>query len=638
MEVNIKITQKYDNNNKNYSNSTKNNCSNNNYISKTVITSIKNKHIIIQNINSHSMLNLNQKKINPKKIGEITQKLIIMGYPLESIKFCYEKYKFEDLEKALFIMTKDPETNKYHHSFYSIKQYKLINRINSNNFENNIENYKNKYNLLNNNNYLNKFNNDNICIICRDLEKYHENVCDNVDVFSSKNKDKKINGKNFNNSFSIQNKNMIENISSFPLIEQNNLNGLNYINSVNSNDYINYNNNHHHKTQIKINIDLINNILKEIDESKNLCLICFNNELLSTNSTKFQCSHQFCNKCISYYIKDKIDSCEVKIKCLMAGCLYILPEDIIKKFIDDETYKKYIKFKKRAIFKENLSNNLIPCIYPDCEEWVKYTEGDNINVQCNLGHKFCAKCKEKQHPGKRCHFKEISSLINKKSRIKLCPNCNNLIEKNDGCNKVVCPLCDYVFCWICLGKYTSYHYYMFNINGCPGMKYTDPKKSKILNNCCINILYYLMCFFLMLFVIIFLGTLYLLFGASYKIIKYYIERKKKKKQFNLSASSIEEGLDFHNTNNGIQDLRSNNNYDINNINNSIMYNNNGGISNNNENNNKFTFKKYLIYFGLFLIGLIMQPFFLIYKILQILMELYKRLGCCGCLFFYMGRY
>ena len=142
----------------------------------------------------------------------------------------------------------------------------------------------------------------------------------------------------------------------------------------------------------------------------------------------------------------------------------------------------------------------------------------------------------------------------------------------------------------------------------------------------------------MLFVIIFLGTLYLLFGASYKIIKYYIERKKKKKQFNLSASSIEEGLDFHNTNNGIQDLRSNNNYDINNINNSIMYNNNGGISNNNENNNKFTFKKYLIYFGLFLIGLIMQPFFLIYKILQILMELYKRLGCCGCLFFYMGRY
>jgi hypothetical protein len=249
----------------------------------------------------------------------------------------------------------------------------------------------------------------------------------------------------------------------------------------------------------------------------------------------------------------------------MAGCLYILSEDIIQQFIDDETFKKYIKFKKREIFKENIANNLIPCIYPDCEEWVKYTEGDDINVQCSLGHKFCAKCKENQHPGKRCHFKEISSLINKKSRIKLCPNCNNLIEKNGGCNKIICPLCEYVFCWICLGKYTNYHYYMFNINGCPGMKYADPKRSKILNNCFISFLYYLMCFFLMLFVIIFLGILYLLFGASYKLIKYYIERKKKKQQLNFSVSSIEDGFDFHNTNNGIQDLRNNPNLEINNM-------------------------------------------------------------------------
>ena len=143
-----------------------------------------------------------------------------------------------------------------------------------------------------------------------------------------------------------------------------------------------------------------------------------------------------------------------------------------------------------------------------------------------------------------------------------------------------------------------------------------------------------MCFFLMLFVIIFLGILYLLFGASYKLIKYYIERKKKKQQLNLSVSSIEDGFDFHNTNYGIQDLRNNPNLEINN---STMYNNNGEISNYNA-DKKFTFKKYLIYFSLFLLGLILQPFFLVYKILQSIMELYKRLGCCGCWFFFMGRY
>ena len=103
---------------------------------------------------------------------------------------------------------------------------------------------------------------------------------------------------------------------------------------------------------------------------------------------------------------------------------------------------------------------------------------------------------------------------------------------------------------------------------------------------------------------------------------------------NLSVSSIEDGFDFHNTNYGIQDLRNNPNLEINN---STMYNNNGEISNYNA-DKKFTFKKYLIYFSLFLLGLILQPFFLVYKILQSIMELYKRLGCCGCWFFFMGRY
>lgn len=35
-----------------------------------------------------------------------------------------------------------------------------------------------------------------------------------------------------------------------------------------------------------------------------------------------------------------------------------------------------------------------------------------------------------------------------------CPNCESSIEKNGGCNHLICRQCKYEFCWVCLeGKY-----------------------------------------------------------------------------------------------------------------------------------------------------------------------------------------
>ena len=38
----------------------------------------------------------------------------------------------------------------------------------------------------------------------------------------------------------------------------------------------------------------------------------------------------------------------------MAGCIYIIPDDIVKQFTNQMLFRKYLKFKKNLLYEENL--------------------------------------------------------------------------------------------------------------------------------------------------------------------------------------------------------------------------------------------------------------------------------------------
>ena len=111
--------------------------------------------VLNNNKNHHHLINKNNTKI----IGNITQQLLNCGYSMECVKYCYEKYKFDSIDKALNIIMKDTETGKYNHNFFSISKYqKLYGKII-------IDVPENEY--------------DTICFICKDIEKYHINYNEN---------------------------------------------------------------------------------------------------------------------------------------------------------------------------------------------------------------------------------------------------------------------------------------------------------------------------------------------------------------------------------------------------------------------------------------------------------------------------
>ncbi len=542
------------------------------------------------------VLNKRNNKNNPnnqnnKIVGKITQQLLDCGYSMESIKYCYEKYKFDTIDKALNIIMKDIYTEKYNHNFFSINNYqKLYGKIKTDIPQKDF---------------------DRICIICKDIEKFHIN-------YNSENDSSDLN----------ENK---DNISKFPLLSRNDYT-INCFSELNNptkiNDNVKLGNFKPRKStkscfpHIQININLINNIVKDFEKKNDLCLICYVNELKEDNSLKMECGHSFCFECYKHYIKDKIENGIINIKCLMAGCIFIIPDKIIKQFTTQELYRKYLKFKKRNLYLENMKKGLIPCIHPDCEEWIRYKEGDDPNVTCNLGHSFCAKCKQKQHRGRRCKIYERN--INKDSRIKPCPNCNYLIEKSGDDNKIICPMCNYTFCWLCLNKCSNFHYYIINIRGCPGLRKADPKSSKILNNNFIQCLWFFLSFIFTLVAFCLIIVLYIFFGAAYELIKFYNNKK-------YQYSDYDSDIDLSDyVGNGQAVTNEVNNTRMNNSLNAIVQRNNSMRNNNGKCN-----RDYFIYILLFILGLILQPFFLVYKFLQTLMECYKKFGCW---FFYMGNY
>ena len=422
----------------------------------------------------------------------------------------------------------------------------------------------------------------------------------------------------------------------------NSKNGINTI--ININDYyINENKNTHNspnnKTKSK-NKNLPNYCKVKIPEETlelfnkpNICKICFNNEININNIAQEHCQHKFCDQCINSYLTRKIINGQVlEIKCLMAGCTHQYSQEEIKPNVSKEVFAKYKKFFRIQKKLKNPDKKYINCPFIDCEELVDCTNMNEGNINCDKGHLFCIKCyKIGGHINSICtkedvnmsFFKELKKNNSKgvSIRYKQCPECQILIEKIDGCNQMKCINCGYTFCWLCLKEYTPNHFSIYNINGCPGMRFENERTYRIRNNPWLNCIWHLFSCLLGVGIFILIYLFYAFCGCSYEFVKCYKNRKEQNE--NESDISINEYFDERSVN---------------------VYNRNSYLSidqsriggNYNTNNfarvNKMPLKKdvkdnkYIIAL-LIGLGILFQPIYLSFYILYALIECYKRLNC-----------
>ena len=221
-----------------------------------------------------------------------------------------------------------------------------------------------------------------------------------------------------------------------------------------------------------------NNDNKDVPQMNEDCLICF--EKLTKeeiNNNLIECFHAFCNDCFYDYFKEKINSNIDEIKCPEKNCKIMIPNYFIEeKLIHDiPLLSKYKKLKK--IKQLQLDPNVKFCPYPNCDSYA--IKKDNNFVSCiHNGHKFCFNCLNYWHDKGICTI-DIYSFYKKwknSNKMKRCPKCRYLIEKNEGCNHMTCTNCKYEWCWICKNEYKPGHYELGS--RCYGLQYS--------RNCCSN--------------------------------------------------------------------------------------------------------------------------------------------------------
>lgn len=178
------------------------------------------------------------------------------------------------------------------------------------------------------------------------------------------------------------------------------------------------------------------------------------------------CSHMFCKDCWTMHFEVQINQgISTGISCMARDCVILAPEDFVLKHLTRPNLReKYQQFTFQDYVKSH--PELRFCPGPNCSIVVHSKEVKakrSVCTQCKTV--FCFKCGMDYHAPTDCLIikkwltkcaddSETANYIS--AHTKDCPKCNICIEKNGGCNHMLCYNCKHDFCWMCLGDWKSH--------------------------------------------------------------------------------------------------------------------------------------------------------------------------------------
>ncbi|XP_058069161.1 probable E3 ubiquitin-protein ligase ARI2 [Magnolia sinica] len=189
------------------------------------------------------------------------------------------------------------------------------------------------------------------------------------------------------------------------------------------------------------------------------CNICF--EEVSPNAvTTMDCGHCFCNDCWTENFIVQINDGQSKhIRCMEHKCNAICDEAVVRNLVSAKHPDIAERFDRHLLESYIVDNNKVkwcPSV-PHCGNAIRVKGDSYCEVECTCGLQFCFNCLSEAHSPCTCQMwkfwgqkcQDESETVNWITvNTKPCPTCHKIVEKNGGCNLVVCT-CLQSFCWLC---------------------------------------------------------------------------------------------------------------------------------------------------------------------------------------------
>lgn len=191
------------------------------------------------------------------------------------------------------------------------------------------------------------------------------------------------------------------------------------------------------------------------------CIICYEKSEITCKSGQ----HSYCKNCIIKAMSICITE-QKKLDCFECHTDF----ESIETILPDKLWSDYQNVLLEISLKE-LSITLHAC--PFCENRVIL---DNLNndsaFHCLNGckRKSCIKCQKDYHDG-FCQ-NQLDDLASRNFMI-VC--CKIPFIRGDACNKVACPRCKKLYCWLCKQNILSYDHFHSRHSICP--LYGDKQKT-----------------------------------------------------------------------------------------------------------------------------------------------------------------
>ncbi|KAF9234720.1 hypothetical protein BU15DRAFT_52263 [Melanogaster broomeanus] len=181
-------------------------------------------------------------------------------------------------------------------------------------------------------------------------------------------------------------------------------------------------------------------------------------------------AHLFCSSCMTSYASNQLGEHNPNILCMdQSGCKLPFPESELGRFLSPKLLELYHRVKQRKEIEAAGLDHLEEC--PFCEYQCVIENGMEKLFRCENGEcgaVTCRECKKPDHLPRSCKEVEDDKHLDAqhvieeamtRALMRNCPKCQKSFIKEMGCNKMTCPNCHTLSCYICRSIINGYDHF-----------------------------------------------------------------------------------------------------------------------------------------------------------------------------------